>query len=105
MKSGSQRAIAASAEGGGHDYTVYIRKTDGSPAIRVGPGRAISLSPDGKWVIAEDIKTRQFVLYPTGAGEQKQLTHDNIVHDSGRWTPDGKWIVFSGFEPGKKART
>jgi len=92
-------------EGGGHDYTVYIRKTDGSPAIRVGPGRAISLSPDGKWVIAEDIKTRQFVLYPTGAGEQKQLTHDNIVHDSRRWTPDGKWIVFSGFEPGKKART
>jgi len=74
-------------EGGGHDYTVYIRKTD------------------GKWVIAEDIKARQFVLYPTGAGEQKQLTHDNIVHGSGRWTPDGKWIVFSGFEPDKKART
>jgi len=92
-------------EGGGHDYTVYIRKTDGSPAIRVGPGRAVALSPDGKWVIAEDIKARQFVLYPTGAGEQKQLTHDNIVHGSGRWTPDGKWIVFSGFEPDKKART
>ncbi len=92
-------------EGGGHDYTVYIRKTDGSPAIRVGPGRASALSPDGKWVIAEDIQTRQYVLYPTGAGEQKQLTHDNIVHGAGRWTPDGKWIVFGGFEPGKKART
>jgi serine/threonine protein kinase len=92
-------------EGGGHDYTVYVRKTDGSPAIRVGPGRAIALSPDSKWVIAEDIKTRQFVLYPTGAGEQKQLTHDNIVHGAGRWTPDGKWIVFEGFEPDKKART
>jgi serine/threonine protein kinase len=92
-------------EGGGHDYTVYIRQTDGSPAIRVGPGRAIALSPDGKWVIAEDIKTRQFVLYPTGAGEQKQLTQDDIVHGAGRWTPDGKWIVFDGFEPDKKART
>ena len=45
------------------------------------------------------------MLYPTGAGEQRQLTHDNIVHDAGRWTPDGKWIVFSGLEPGKKART
>jgi serine/threonine protein kinase len=92
-------------EGGGHDYTVYIRKTDGSPAIRVGPGTAIALSPDGKWVIAADTKTRQYVLYPTGAGEQKQLTHDNIVRGSGRWTPDGKWIVFDGFEPDKKART
>jgi serine/threonine protein kinase len=92
-------------EGGGHDYTVYIRKTDGSPAIRVGPGRAIALSPDGKWVIAEDIKSRQFVLYPTGAGEPKQVTHDNLVHRNGRWTPDEKWIVFDGLEPDKKART
>jgi eukaryotic-like serine/threonine-protein kinase len=92
-------------EGGGHDYTVYVRKTDGSPAIRVGPGGAIALSPDGKWVIASDIKTQQYLLYPTGAGEQKQLTHDNIVHGAGRWTPDGKWIVFVGLEPDKKART
>lgn len=92
-------------EGGGHDYTVYIRKTDGSPAVRLGPGRAIALSPDGKWAIAEDLKTAQYVLYPTGAGEQKQLTQDSIVHGVARWTPDGKWIVFSGFEPGKRART
>ena len=92
-------------EGGGHDYTVYIRKTDGSPAVRLGPGRAIALSPDGKWAIAEDLKTGQYVLYPTGAGEQRQLTHDNIVHGFGRWTPDGKWIVFGGFERDKKART
>lgn len=92
-------------EGGGHDYTVYIRKTDGSPAIRLGPGRAVALSPDGKWALAEDLRSRQYILYPTGAGEQRQLTHDNIVHDAARWTPDGKWIVFGGFEPGKKART
>ena len=92
-------------EGGGHDYTVYIRKTDGSPAIRLGPGRATALSPDGRWALAEDLKLRQYILYPTGAGEQRQLTHDNLVHDAGRWTPDGKWIVFAGFEPGKKART
>jgi Tol biopolymer transport system component len=92
-------------EGGGHDYTVYIRKTDGSPAIRLGSGRAMALSPDAKWAMAVDFKTRQYVLYPTGAGEQRQLTHDNIMHDVGEWTPDGKWIVFIGFEPGKKART
>jgi eukaryotic-like serine/threonine-protein kinase len=91
-------------EGGGHDYTVYVRKTDGSPAIRLGPGRALALSPDGKWALAEDVKTRQYILYPTGAGEQRQLTHDNIVHGVGGWTPDGKWIVFDGFEPNNKTR-
>jgi eukaryotic-like serine/threonine-protein kinase len=92
-------------EGGGHDYTVYIRKTDSSPAIRLGPGRAIALSPDGKWALAADVKTAQYLLYPTGAGEQRQLTHDNIVHNTAHWTPDGKSIVFAGFEPGKKVRT
>jgi Tol biopolymer transport system component len=92
-------------EGGGHDYTVYVRKTDGSPAIRLGPCRALAFSPDGKWALAEDVKTQQYVLYPTGAGEQKQLTHDDITHGAGGWTPDGKWIVFVGFEPDKKART
>ena len=78
-------------EGGGHDYTVYIRKTDGSPAIRVGPGRAISLSPDGKWVIAEDIKTRQFVLYPTGAGSRSSspTTTSCMTPDDGRRTGNG----------------
>lgn len=92
-------------EGGGHDYTVYIRKTDGSPAVRLGTGAALALSPDGKWALATDLKTRQYILYPTGAGEQKQLTHDSITHEGlAQWTPDGKWIVFVGFEPGKKPR-
>ena len=92
-------------EGGGHDYTTYIRKTDGAPAIRLGPGRAIARSPDGKWVLAEDLKTAQYIRYPTGAGEQSQLTHDHIVHGAARWTPDNKWLVFAGYEPKNKART
>jgi len=32
-------------------YTVYIRNTDGSPAVRWGEGGATALSPDQKWVI------------------------------------------------------
>ena len=37
---------------GGPKYAVYIRKTDGSPAIRLGEGNGLSLSPDGKWALA-----------------------------------------------------
>jgi hypothetical protein len=39
-------------EAGGDDAAIYLRKTDGSPAIRLGAGRAEGLSPDGKWVLA-----------------------------------------------------
>ena len=34
-------------------YTLYIRNTDGSAAVRLGEGTAEALSPDQKWVIAQ----------------------------------------------------
>jgi len=39
------------AEGGGETGSIYLRPTDGSPAIRLGDGSARSISPDGQWVI------------------------------------------------------
>ena len=40
--------FSESGEGGGPGYSVYVRGTDGSPAVRLGEGPAVSLSPDGK---------------------------------------------------------
>ena len=42
----------AYSKSGGLSYAVYIRKTDGSPAILLGEGGALALSPDGKSVIS-----------------------------------------------------
>jgi len=81
-------------------YAVYIRNTDGSPAIRLGEGAANALSPDQKWVIAQTPSSpEQLRLLPTGAGETRQLTNDSINHQWARWFPDGKRFVFSGNEP------
>jgi len=50
-------------------YAVYIRNTDGSPAIRLGEGVADALSPDQKWVIVQSPGSpEQLRLLPTGAG-------------------------------------
>jgi DNA-binding winged helix-turn-helix (wHTH) protein/Tol biopolymer transport system component len=38
--------------GGGSNAEVYTRKTDGSPAVRLGDGHALALSPDGRWALA-----------------------------------------------------
>ena len=38
-------------EAGGPTYAVYLRKTDGSPAVRLGDGLSLALSPDGKWAL------------------------------------------------------
>src|SRR5450755_1078338 len=86
-------------------YAVYIRNTDGSPAIRLGEGVADALSPDQKWVIVQTPHSpEQLRLLPTGAGETQPLTNDSINHQWARWFPDGKRFVFSGNEPGHGVR-
>jgi eukaryotic-like serine/threonine-protein kinase len=90
------------SKSGGLSYAVYIRKTDGSPAVLLGEGGAVSLSPDGKSVVAQtQASPSQLRLLTTGAGEAKTLTNDNINHSWAHWFPDGKRLLFSGNEPGK----
>jgi Tol biopolymer transport system component/predicted Ser/Thr protein kinase len=93
--------FSESGEGGGPKYAVYIRKTDGSPAIRLSDGAAMALSPDGKWALARpNASPAPLVLLPTGVGEAKPLANDSLNHLWGSWLPDGKRVVFSGNEAG-----
>jgi len=95
----------AYSKSGGYTYGVYIRKTDGSPAVLLGEGSSLALSPDGKWAITEtQVSPAQLKLLPTGAGQSKDLTHDSINHNWAHWFSDGKRILFSGNEPGKGER-
>jgi eukaryotic-like serine/threonine-protein kinase len=92
----------AYSKSGGYTYGVYIRKTDGSPAVLLGEGSALALSPDGKWAITQtQVSPAQLKLLPTGAGQSKDLTSDNINHNWAHWFADSKRIVFSGNEPDK----
>jgi len=90
----------------GEDYVTYLRRTDGSAAVRLGPGLPLEFSPDGKWaVVLGSVRApSQLVLLPTGTGEARPLTHDRIHHQGAAWTPDGKRMVFVGNEPGHRIR-
>jgi Tol biopolymer transport system component len=102
---GSTLLFVESGEAGGNNYAAYLRKTDGTPAIRLGEGNAYALSPDLKWALGGLPRPPvQYYLLPTGAGEQRPLTNDKINHSDARWFPDGKRIVFSGDEPGHGVR-
>ena len=97
--------FSETGEGGGPKYAVYLRKTDGSPAIRLSDGFGTGLSPDGKWALARpNIASPPLFQLPTGVGEAKPLTHDSLNHLWARWLPDGKQIVFSGNEAGHGVR-
>jgi WD40 repeat protein len=84
---------------------IYLRKLDGSPAVRIGDGDSFGFSPDGRWVLSvRDQQTGQFTLLPTGAGEPKVLPKSGITSQGATWFPDGRRILISGNEPGRGSR-
>jgi Tol biopolymer transport system component len=98
--------FSESGEGGGSIYGVYLRRTDGSPAIRLGDGTTESLSPDGKWVLSipRNKKPAQIVALPTGTGQPHMVTNDAISHRNARWFPNGQRVLFQGNLPGEPPR-
>ncbi len=102
---GKTIVFSETGEAVGSNYSVYLRKTDGSPAVRLGDGGFGFLSRDGKWVADLDGSPAKVMLLPTGVGEPKQLTDDKTDHFGIAWLPDGKSIVYSTAEPGHGPRT
>jgi Tol biopolymer transport system component len=95
-----------SGEGGGEGYSIYIRKTDGSPAVRLATGSAAALSPDGKTAlgIAHATSKPQVIIFPTGAGEPRTLSHEGIDVQRVEWMPDGKTLFLTAAETGHGPR-
>jgi Tol biopolymer transport system component len=99
--------FAELSSGEGRNAAIYLRKTDGSPAVRLGYGNRPSLSPDGKWVVCirrESARSR-LLLLPTGPGESRFLNIDGVYFESLAWFPDSKRVVFTGNAPGRPVRT
>jgi DNA-binding winged helix-turn-helix (wHTH) protein/Tol biopolymer transport system component len=99
--------LSVQGEAAGTGYAVYLRKTDGSPAVRLGEGFPTRFSPDGKWVLTTSLPytaTPQLLVLPTGAGQPVTLTHDSISHYFAALLPDGKRFLFEGKEPGHARR-
>ncbi len=81
-------------EAGGETGGIYVRRTDGSPAVRLGDGRSPTLSPDGKWVLAlTPSLERGVVKLPTGAGESRTISTGNIRVHQVWFFPDGRHIL------------
>jgi Tol biopolymer transport system component len=95
-----------SGEGSGKTASVYMRDTDGSPAVRLGEGLASGFSPDGRTALAIRLlpEPAQIFIYPTGAGETQQVTNDRMSHEAAAWTPDGRSIVFRGRDGARPSR-
>ncbi len=97
-------------QGGGAGAAVYVRGTDGSPAIRLATGGAFALSPDNRWAVCAASSTLagapspHLEIVPTGAGETRRVEGNGLAFTGAHWLPDGDRLVVSAVEPGRQER-
>ena len=103
---GRQILFDESGEGGGARHAVYVRRTDGSPAVHLGEGWAGNFSPDGRWVASQSMppEGRRITLLPTKAGEPRDLPKDDLRVHRAWWLPDGMRILAAANAPGEGLR-
>jgi hypothetical protein len=89
---------------------VYIRPTDGSPAMRLGRGFGCALSPDGRYVLVlperKNVPYKTWgptplVVVPTGAGPQRTVPLPGLEVRWGAWLPDGERLLVTAREEQK----
>ncbi len=94
-------------DSGGAAHHVYVRKTDGSPAIQIGEGESMALSRDGTKVLSlagHFSRHPEFWVLPTGIGTPRPIPTEPIDYDVATFSPDGSRIFFAAHSPGHASR-
>jgi hypothetical protein len=71
----------------------YVRPTDGSPPLKLGPGGPLALSSDAKWVLATSDDENALSVLPVGAGVPKAVSVSGLEVARARWLHDGKRVL------------
>jgi Tol biopolymer transport system component len=103
---GKRMLFTEAGEAGGGEYAVFMRDTNGASAVRLGEGSSRAFSPDGQWalVLRQNMSPPDFVLLPTGVGQQRPLPTGNVIPVRGEFLPDSKRLLFDGHEAGRASR-
>jgi hypothetical protein len=94
-----------SGDAGGPGYGIFLRNGAGAP-VRLGQGRPLTLSPDGRWMASLPLAPPfNVVLIPTGAGEPRTVRTEGLenVYDV-NWLPDSSGLVMAGRQRGRPQR-
>jgi serine/threonine protein kinase len=85
---------------GGSRGAVFLRRLDGSPAVRLGDGQSLGLSPNGASALTFLPDARdELRIVPTGPGETRIVRAKGLTYTTARWFPDGKRLLVAAREP------
>jgi hypothetical protein len=103
---GTTMVLEEAWEGGGTARSIYLRTTDGAPALRLGEGVPLALSPDKQWVVSTPVAATSLVLLPTGVGQARTLPAGPIASyfPAARFLPGGARLLFAAAEKDRPSR-
>ena len=91
--------------GAGPQYVVYVHHLDNGSTVRLGAGRAMALSPDGKFALTLGAEDRtHFRLMTLEDGKAVDLPVTGLEYQWGRYFPDGRRLIVLANEPGRPLR-
>jgi len=93
-------------EGGGPQYSFFLRRADSATPVRLGEGTATGLSADGRWVLGHPpSRPARIIVAPTGPGETRTISLPSLeAIMSASWLPDGRRALLMANEPGQPVR-
>ena len=105
-RDGSFISFEEQAAGVQGQNTVFIRPTDGAPAVRIAEGRARGnpISADGEWIAVAVGQPPHLELVATGVGEPVLLECDVDECFAWQFYPDGKRLLILGNHSGAARR-
>jgi dipeptidyl aminopeptidase/acylaminoacyl peptidase len=103
---GSTLAFDNESADAGLNYATMLRRTDGSPAVKLGEGSIRAFSRDKHWILSVvQSPVAQLMLYPTGVGQGRRIDKGELEsYSSASFHPDGKRILVCGNEHARGPR-
>ena len=105
---GKLMSFTESGEGAGTKYGVFIRPTNGDPAVRIADGANSALSPDGRQLaIFGGPNAKSLLIAPTGPGRARSIDISKYTTFAIWWFPDNRRLAMVASEAAgaKPART
>jgi eukaryotic-like serine/threonine-protein kinase len=97
--------FSETGEAVGASYLLFVRRTDGSPATRIGSGEIgdrMSLSPDGRFVVKAHLRPPAIEVIPVDAGVTRTISLAGFSEERNRWAgllSDNRTVWFVGARP------
>jgi Tol biopolymer transport system component len=104
-RDGKLLVFTEQSEAVGREYTVCLRRMDGSPVTRLGSGNAMAISPDNAFVLVKPPgEPGVLSIVPVGAGSTRQLKLPGLDPHWASWTPDARQMVVYASQGEQKSR-